>query len=168
MLAKLPQFDVLFFHHTGGKLTPRGRRVVRHDRLRQGLVAQRPQLVLLDEPTANLDIGYQIEMFRLLRNLAISEGFIAVVVTHELNLASELADELILMERAAALPRELRSKFSSRICSAASFALPSSSTGTLPAAVRASTGLQPRHDGGMRYHRLGQDGWNCRFSIADC
>ena len=61
-------------------------------------LAQRPQLVLLDEPTANLDIGYQIEMFRLLRNLALSEGFIAVVVTHELNLASELADELILME----------------------------------------------------------------------
>jgi iron complex transport system ATP-binding protein len=54
--------------------------------------------VLLDEPTANLDIGYQIEMFRLLRQLAISERFIAVVVTHELNLASELADELILME----------------------------------------------------------------------
>jgi iron complex transport system ATP-binding protein len=33
-----------------------------------------------------------------LRNLAIYEHFIAVVVTHELNLASELADELILME----------------------------------------------------------------------
>ena len=68
-------------------------------------LAQRPQLVLLDEPTANLDIGYQVEMFRLLRNLAISEGFIAVVVTHELNLASELADELILMERGRCLAK---------------------------------------------------------------
>jgi iron complex transport system ATP-binding protein len=67
--------------------------------------AQRPQLVLLDEPTANLDIGYQIEMFRLLRNLAISERFIAVVVTHELNLASELADELILLERGRCLAK---------------------------------------------------------------
>jgi len=66
-------------------------------------LAQRPQLVLLDEPTANLDIGYQIEMFQMLRNLALSEGFIAVVVTHELNLASELADELILMERGRCL-----------------------------------------------------------------
>jgi iron complex transport system ATP-binding protein len=66
-------------------------------------LAQRPQLVLLDEPTANLDIGYQIEMFRLLRHLAISERLIAVVVTHELNLASELADELILMERGRCL-----------------------------------------------------------------
>jgi iron complex transport system ATP-binding protein len=61
-------------------------------------LAQRPQLLLLDEPTANLDIGYQIEMFRLLRELAISERFIAVVVTHELNLASALADELILLD----------------------------------------------------------------------
>jgi iron complex transport system ATP-binding protein len=68
-------------------------------------LAQRPQLVLLDEPTANLDIGYQIEMFRLLRHLAISERFIAVAVTHELNLASELADELILMERGRCLAK---------------------------------------------------------------
>jgi len=68
-------------------------------------LAQRPHLVLLDEPTANLDIGYQIEMFRLVRHLALSERFIAVVVTHELNLASELADELILMERGRCLAR---------------------------------------------------------------
>lgn len=68
-------------------------------------LAQRPQLVLLDEPTANLDIGYQIEMFRLLRNLAISERFIAVIVTHELNLASALADEVILMDHGRCLAR---------------------------------------------------------------
>jgi len=68
-------------------------------------LAQRPLLVLLDEPTANLDIGYQIEMFRLLRNLAVSERFIAVIVTHELNLASALADELILMDHGRCLAR---------------------------------------------------------------
>ncbi|HLW79960.1 MAG TPA: ABC transporter ATP-binding protein [Terriglobia bacterium] len=61
-------------------------------------LAQRPRLVLLDEPTANLDIGYQIEMLRLLRSLAASEDFAAVIVTHELNLAAELADRLILLE----------------------------------------------------------------------
>jgi iron complex transport system ATP-binding protein len=61
-------------------------------------LAQRPQLVLLDEPTANLDIGYQIEMFRLLRDVALSEGWIAVIVTHELNLAAELADYVLLLE----------------------------------------------------------------------
>jgi len=61
-------------------------------------LAQRPQLVLLDEPTANLDIGYQIEMFRLLRDVTLSEGCIAVIVTHELNLAAELADYVLLLE----------------------------------------------------------------------
>ncbi len=61
-------------------------------------LAQRPQLILLDEPTANLDIGYQMEMLKLLRELAISENFAAVIVTHELNLAAELADYLILLE----------------------------------------------------------------------
>src|SRR5207245_3394664 len=34
-------------------------------------LAQRPRLILLDEPTANLDIGYQIEMLSLLRRFAV-------------------------------------------------------------------------------------------------
>ena len=54
--------------------------------------------MLLDEPTANLDLGYQIEMLRLLRELAAREGFVAVIVTHELNLAAEFADYLLLLE----------------------------------------------------------------------
>jgi iron complex transport system ATP-binding protein len=61
-------------------------------------LVQRPRLLLLDEPTANLDIGYQIEMLRLIRRLAASEGFIAVVITHELNLAAEMADYVLLLE----------------------------------------------------------------------
>lgn len=61
-------------------------------------LAQRPRLILLDEPTANLDIGYQIEMLRLLRELAGSENFVTVIVTHELNLASEMADHLFLLD----------------------------------------------------------------------
>ncbi len=61
-------------------------------------LAQRPRLVLLDEPTANLDIGYQIEMLRLLRELAATEDFAAVIVTHELNLAAEFADRLLLLD----------------------------------------------------------------------
>jgi iron complex transport system ATP-binding protein len=61
-------------------------------------LAQRPRLVLLDEPTANLDIGYQVEIFRLLRQLARSENFVGVVVTHELNLAAEMADYVVLLQ----------------------------------------------------------------------
>lgn len=83
-------------------------------------LAQRPRLLLLDEPTANLDIGYQIEMLRLIRQLAASESFIAVVVTHELNLAAELADSLVLLEDGRCLskgrPEEvLRSDVLSRV-----------------------------------------------------
>lgn len=66
-------------------------------------LAQRPRLLLLDEPTANLDIGYQIEMLRLIRQLAASENLIAVVVTHELNLAAEFADTLVLLEDGSCL-----------------------------------------------------------------
>jgi iron complex transport system ATP-binding protein len=66
-------------------------------------LAQRPRLVLLDEPTANLDIGYQVEMFRLLRQLAASENFVGVVVTHELNLAAEMADHVILLDAGSCL-----------------------------------------------------------------
>ncbi len=61
-------------------------------------LAQRPRLVLLDEPTANLDIGYQVEIFRLLLQLAISENFVGIVVTHELNLAAEMADYVVLLQ----------------------------------------------------------------------
>lgn len=68
-------------------------------------LAQRPWLLLLDEPTANLDIGNQIEMLRLLRQLSASENFVTVIVTHELNLAAELADALILLEAGCCLYR---------------------------------------------------------------
>ena len=66
-------------------------------------LAQRPQLILLDEATANLDIGYQIEMFRLLGDVTATEKCIAVVVTHELNLAAELADYVLLLDRGQCL-----------------------------------------------------------------
>jgi len=61
-------------------------------------LAQRPRLLLLDEPTANLDIGYQIEVLTLLRRLAAAEGLMVLVVTHEINLASETADRILLLE----------------------------------------------------------------------
>ncbi len=66
-------------------------------------LAQRPRLVLLDEPTANLDIGYQVEMLRLLRELAGTEKFVAVMVTHELTLAAEMADYFLLLDRGRCL-----------------------------------------------------------------
>ena len=62
-------------------------------------LAQRPRLLLLDEPTANLDIGYQIEMLTVLRRLASTDALVVILVTHELNLASEMADRVLLLDR---------------------------------------------------------------------
>jgi len=61
-------------------------------------LAQQPRLLLLDEPTANLDIGYQIEMLGLLRRLAAAEPFVVILVTHEINLAAEMCDRLLLLD----------------------------------------------------------------------
>ena len=62
-------------------------------------LAQRPLLLLLDEPTLHLDIGAQVELLRSLRRLAAENRYAVVVVTHELNLAAEFADRVVLLHR---------------------------------------------------------------------
>jgi len=60
------------------------------------VLAQEPDILLLDEPTSSLDIHRQVYFFRLLRELA-SDGMGIGVVTHDLNLASLFCDRLILL-----------------------------------------------------------------------
>ena len=60
-------------------------------------LAQEPELLLMDEPTANLDLNFQVELLRLIRRLAEEQGFGVVAVMHELNLASEFSDHLLLL-----------------------------------------------------------------------
>src|SRR4051812_26134262 len=55
------------------------------------------RVLLLDEPTANLDLAHQALMFRLVRDRCRSAGGSAVVITHDLNLASEFASEIIML-----------------------------------------------------------------------
>lgn len=57
------------------------------------------KVLLLDEPTANLDIAHQATMFRLVREKCRAEGYSAVVITHDLNLAAEFADQLIMLDQ---------------------------------------------------------------------
>ena len=56
------------------------------------------KILLLDEPTANLDFAHQALMFRLVRERCKSFGAAAVIITHDLNLASEFADEILLLK----------------------------------------------------------------------
>ena len=60
-------------------------------------LAQKPELLILDEPTANLDARYQIKVTRQLHDLAIESGIIILMISHDLNIASKFADYVILM-----------------------------------------------------------------------
>src|SRR5207247_612262 len=57
------------------------------------------RVLLLDEPTANLDLAHQAMMFRLVRERCRSAGSSAIVITHDLNLAAEFADRVLLLSR---------------------------------------------------------------------
>jgi iron complex transport system ATP-binding protein len=60
-------------------------------------LTQSPDVLLLDEPTASLDLGYQLEVASLLRRLNRERRVTMVLATHDLNLAASLCDRLILM-----------------------------------------------------------------------
>jgi iron complex transport system ATP-binding protein len=61
------------------------------------VLAQDPELLLLDEPTTFLDVTHQIEVLDLLTDLNRSRGTTIAMVLHDLNLAARYADELIVM-----------------------------------------------------------------------
>jgi iron complex transport system ATP-binding protein len=60
-------------------------------------LAQSAHLLLLDEPTASLDLGYQLEISSLLSRLNQDHGVTMAISTHDLNLAASICRELILM-----------------------------------------------------------------------
>lgn len=61
-------------------------------------LASGARILLLDEPTANLDMAHQALMFRLVRDRCESGNASAVIITHDLNLAAEFADRVVLMK----------------------------------------------------------------------
>lgn len=61
-------------------------------------IAQKPKLLLLDEPTTYLDIAHRIEIMELVRKLNREEGITVVMVLHEINHALRYSDELLLMK----------------------------------------------------------------------
>lgn len=62
----------------------------------RGLV-QETEILILDEPTSNLDIRHQIFVTSLLREVAVRKNIMVIMISHNLNIASMFADRLILM-----------------------------------------------------------------------
>ncbi|PYI57509.1 ABC transporter ATP-binding protein [Paenibacillus flagellatus] len=63
------------------------------------VMAQQPRLLLLDEPTTYLDIGYQMQMMDTVRKWQQDERLTVVAVLHDLNLAAQYCDRLLLVHR---------------------------------------------------------------------
>lgn len=63
----------------------------------RGLV-QQPEMLILDEPTANLDVKHQVYVSELLRAMAIEENMIVLMISHDLNIAAKYAHKIIVME----------------------------------------------------------------------
>ncbi len=61
-------------------------------------LAQEPEVILLDEPTANLDIHHQIDFLDLILALNRERGLTMVMASHDMNMASEFCDRLILLQ----------------------------------------------------------------------
>jgi iron complex transport system ATP-binding protein len=68
------------------------------------------KILLLDEPTANLDLAHQAMMFRLVRERCRNAGASSVVITHDLNLAAEFGDEILMLRNGQVLAKGTPSK----------------------------------------------------------
>ncbi|PYO69038.1 MAG: ABC transporter ATP-binding protein [Gemmatimonadetes bacterium] len=68
-------------------------------------LAQEPRLLVLDEPTASLDIRHEMELFELVRALADRHGLAVVLITHHVNLAARFADQVLLLAEGRAVAR---------------------------------------------------------------
>ena len=61
-------------------------------------LAQRPRILLLDEPTSSLDIQNQYQVLQIVRNICDADGLTAIVVIHDLNLALRFCDYFVLLK----------------------------------------------------------------------
>lgn len=61
-------------------------------------LAQEPRLLLLDEPTAHLDLNHQVDIAVLMQRLNREQGLTVLWVSHDVNLASEFCDRLAMLK----------------------------------------------------------------------
>ncbi|OQX20148.1 MAG: hypothetical protein BWK75_05030 [Candidatus Altiarchaeales archaeon A3] len=60
-------------------------------------LAQQPKILILDEPTSNLDVNHQIKILKLVKNTVKDKNISAIIVIHDLNTAARFCDKLILL-----------------------------------------------------------------------
>jgi iron complex transport system ATP-binding protein len=74
-------------------------------------IVRNPDVLLMDEPTNNLDLQRQLEVLELVRAVTLERGMMTLVALHDLNLAARYTDRLIVMHRgevyACGLPRDI-------------------------------------------------------------
>lgn len=64
--------------------------------LARGLV-QEPKILLLDEPTSNLDVRHQLDVTKMLKQLSVEKGILIIMICHDINIAAKYSDELIML-----------------------------------------------------------------------
>ncbi len=62
-------------------------------------LVQQPELLLLDEPTVYLDINHTVDFFDLIKKMNREQGLTVVVVSHDINLAADYADRIVLLNQ---------------------------------------------------------------------
>ena len=60
-------------------------------------LVQEPQILLLDEPTAFLDLHHQLDIARIIKRLNRERGLTVILVSHDLNLASQYCDHVLML-----------------------------------------------------------------------
>ena len=62
-------------------------------------LAQEPNILLLDEPTSDLDIKHQLEVMKIIQDIAKNSNISVIIIMHDLNLAARYADKIIMMHK---------------------------------------------------------------------
>ncbi|MEE3400967.1 MAG: ABC transporter ATP-binding protein [Methanomethylophilus sp.] len=68
--------------------------------LARGLV-QEPKVLLLDEPTSNLDIRHQLDVTKMLKRLSDEKGILVIMISHDISIAAKFSDEIIMLRDGA-------------------------------------------------------------------
>jgi iron complex transport system ATP-binding protein len=63
------------------------------------ILAQEPRVILLDEPTANLDISRQLEILNLIKSLCKEQNLAVLIAIHDLNVAAQYCDRVVMLTK---------------------------------------------------------------------